>query len=644
MTREERIMNGVKDHWADAQKSGQKPQFTLGIFLQGSQNYCLDYEDSDIDTKLIVLPTFKNIIHNDSPISTTFVRENDEHTDYKDVRLYVKNFMKQNINFLEILFTNFCIVNKRFEEDWLGLRLNREKIAHYNRFRALKAMKGMTLEKYAALEHPYPSKKEVLERYGYDCYHPDTLFLTKRGWLKYDEIFDSDELGTMNPNTFEIEWQHYTDRISKAPSGDMYEGETYNTHFCITDTHNVFTHIIKNRNKCGLIYNPNLDNEWKLEPLNQALSHNTDRHVISFPINKQPDNPNFSDDMLKLFGAFISEGSINFRDKEQLVPRAVRICQTNHGKKEFFDMMNSITTVPMNKYDFTRKDATHNNIETVWTLGTKYAKLFLEWGKHGSKNKRLPNWIYDLSERQAKILLKAMWLGDGTEHQSRYIYYTSSKELAKDTCALANLAGYTSNVLGGEEGYHFQGKLGYSIMWQVQITKRIENHIPSSMKFVVKQGNKRNANFKKLPILPNKVVCFTVPNGLLITMYKGKTAVQGNCKQLHHILRINDFISRYTQEESFADCLIPTNPEFLIEVKKGNVYDLDRAREVAKEVVADTVEIADKFCELLPDRGNPEVDELFDEFLCNVMKESLSLEFNNFTVQKYIDQGTIYDF
>lgn len=68
------------------------------------------------------------------------------------------------------------------------------------------------------------------------------------------------------------------------------------------------------------------------------------------------------------------------------------------------------------------------------------------------------------------------------------------------------------------------------------------------------------------------------------------------------------------------------------------------AREVAKEVVADTVEIADKFCELLPDRGDPEVDELFDEFLCNVMKESLSLEFSNFTVQKYIDQGIIYDF
>ena len=71
---------------------------------------------------------------------------------------------------------------------------------------------------------------------------------------------------------------------------------------------------------------------------------------------------------------------------------------------------------------------------------------------------------------------------------------------------------------------------------------------------------------------------------------------------------------------------------------------MGRAREVAKEVVADTVEIADKFCELLPDRGDPEVDELFDEFLCNVMKESLSLEFSNFTVQKYIDQGTIYDF
>ena len=33
----------------------------VGIFLQGSQNYGLDTDKSDIDTKIIVLPSFEDI-------------------------------------------------------------------------------------------------------------------------------------------------------------------------------------------------------------------------------------------------------------------------------------------------------------------------------------------------------------------------------------------------------------------------------------------------------------------------------------------------------------------------------------------------------------------------------------------------------
>lgn len=36
----------------------------LGVFLQGSQNYGLAYEGSDIDTKCIVLPSFEDFCLN----------------------------------------------------------------------------------------------------------------------------------------------------------------------------------------------------------------------------------------------------------------------------------------------------------------------------------------------------------------------------------------------------------------------------------------------------------------------------------------------------------------------------------------------------------------------------------------------------
>ena len=165
--RKERIMKGVQEHYEEALQHFPKHQI-VGCFLQGSQNYGLDYEGSDIDTKLIVVPSFADICLNRKPISTTHVRENNEHIDWKDVRLYMETFRKQNLNFLEILFTDFYIINPMYKEEWMRLVANRERIARMNPFRAVKSMKGIAHEKYAAMEKPYPSKLEIINKYGMD--------------------------------------------------------------------------------------------------------------------------------------------------------------------------------------------------------------------------------------------------------------------------------------------------------------------------------------------------------------------------------------------------------------------------------------------------------------------------------------------
>lgn len=167
MNREQRIMSGVNEHYQEALEYFKEFQI-VGIFLQGSQNYGLDYEKSDIDTKLIVIPSFEDIAFNRKPVSTTYVRKNDEHIDFKDIRLYMQTFRKQNLNFLEILFTDFKIVNSEHNANWKVLVDNREKIARYNPYQAIKSMKGIAMEKYHAMEHEYPSKIEVLKEYGYD--------------------------------------------------------------------------------------------------------------------------------------------------------------------------------------------------------------------------------------------------------------------------------------------------------------------------------------------------------------------------------------------------------------------------------------------------------------------------------------------
>lgn len=137
----------------------------VGIFLQGSQNYGLEYEGSDVDTKCILMPTFDDLAFNRNPVSTTFVRENDEHIDMKDLRLYLQTFRKANPNFVEILFTDYKIV---LDPMWNELVSKREEIARIDPDRAIKAMLGMVMEKQHALQHPYPSKLAILDRFGYD--------------------------------------------------------------------------------------------------------------------------------------------------------------------------------------------------------------------------------------------------------------------------------------------------------------------------------------------------------------------------------------------------------------------------------------------------------------------------------------------
>ena len=161
------IRKGLLDHFTEA-KEHFSDNNIVGLFLQGSQNYGLDTPHSDIDTKLIVTPSFKDLALNRKPVSTTHVRANDEHIDFKDIRLYIETFRKQNLNFLEILFTDYFIINPMYTNPWNKLLDAREEIAHMNPWRAVKSMKGIALEKYHAMEHPYPSKLDVLAKYGYD--------------------------------------------------------------------------------------------------------------------------------------------------------------------------------------------------------------------------------------------------------------------------------------------------------------------------------------------------------------------------------------------------------------------------------------------------------------------------------------------
>lgn len=93
----------------------------------GSQNYNLDNENSDVDAKAIVVSSFNDLLK--------FQGESKEFSfgdgllDVKDVRLMFEQFLKMNLNFLEILFTDDFVYNTFYEKEVLELRDMAEDIA-----------------------------------------------------------------------------------------------------------------------------------------------------------------------------------------------------------------------------------------------------------------------------------------------------------------------------------------------------------------------------------------------------------------------------------------------------------------------------------------------------------------------------------
>ena len=128
------------------------PHRIVGVFYQGSGNYGMDYEGSDVDTKCIIVPTIKQL-HDEERTSNTHVRDNDEHIDFKDVRNMFELFRKCNVNFLEILFTDYACINPLYWGPWSRVRALRDKIVDRDKMSIVKSLKGIAGEKYHAMEH-----------------------------------------------------------------------------------------------------------------------------------------------------------------------------------------------------------------------------------------------------------------------------------------------------------------------------------------------------------------------------------------------------------------------------------------------------------------------------------------------------------
>lgn len=163
------IINRLQEHYDYLIKQGHE---VVAVILRGSQNYGLDLYTkeymSDIDSKAIVVPSFDDFVYNKSPFSHTYILDNEEHIDTKDIRIMCDMWRKENISYIELLYSKYMIINPEYEDIINALIEYRDRIVEINSNQFIRCIYGMGLKKQKALCHPYPATKWKIDKWGYD--------------------------------------------------------------------------------------------------------------------------------------------------------------------------------------------------------------------------------------------------------------------------------------------------------------------------------------------------------------------------------------------------------------------------------------------------------------------------------------------
>jgi predicted nucleotidyltransferase len=423
------------------------------------------------------------------------------------------------------------------------------------------------------------AKRYELEvKYGYDCYTDDTEFLTENGWKKYTEINQGEKLATLfvnktkgkitNRTDFGVEYQEPTEKFEGNFTGNLYNLFGNHTDILVTPNHNML--ICKEERKSGK------KGEWSLvEASNLPDTFEIVRSIT--PNKKNYSNGNIFDNIvitqyafMKLIGWYLTDGCAEFYESKKSGdkrPTGIRISQIQGGKlignmTKFANRYKDLASTSL--YYYNRKPNQLNpnfHVEYILSIRNKIIVEKIVGDCGSTKNKRIPRWVYGLSKTLMSSLLDAMIDGDGTKSRpdNSMIYYSSLKPLADDFQELALMCGYETSLYGP---YEQITKVGTLLMYQVHVNK-----MRSQFKKCI-----RSMNVKTIKAENQKIVCFSVANGNLITRRNGHVGFHGNSKHALHLTRL----TRMCKEILETGKVLVKRPDAqeLIEIRNGKwTYD-----------------------------------------------------------------------
>jgi len=346
------------------------------------------------------------------------------------------------------------------------------------------------------------------------CMTADHDVLTlNRGWVKINEVKTTDLVGQLNKETSKLEYVNPLEVLEFDHIGEMYDVTTQGISQCVTMNHRMWIKKRDNKN-------------YQLVAAEKMIGKRVQFQSGSSPINNSDleikignvlYNGSKLDAFLILFGIFIAEGWTYISEKNYTcrIEFAANKLRVQEHLKKTCNILNLNYSMNEKTFKFYINNKELTNEFKNYSVG--------------ATNKYLPEWYLNLSERQSRILLNGLCLGDGHETSTSLHYFTSSIKLRDNVQILAQHAGYTAYYVSkSEPGDYSTMNDGRKITctstaWDIGIRrKRLFPTLNHGHK------NEQNGQTEKILDYNGKVYCIRVPSEVFLIRRRGRCSFTGN--------------------------------------------------------------------------------------------------------------------
>jgi len=381
------------------------------------------------------------------------------------------------------------------------------------------------------------------------CYDDQTEILTENGWKLFKNLEKNEKVATLSQDGY-LEFQLPTEYIEQDYNGLMYVLKTKYLDLCVTPNHKLYVKMPeKNNGKRGkegisssfrLVeareafgrYKTFLKTaKWKGKELEEFIlpRYFDSYHKKEYSEKRIPIVP-----FLRLLGWYIAEGCST--------KWTVQITQYNERNRE--NIKQIIKACGFESKEYGSCITIHN---------VQLASYLNQFGSYAWE-KRVPEFIKDLTPVLIKEFLDSLFSGDGWKHKNCRRLVTSSKKLIDDVQELLIRIGSSGNIAVIPEHSSFNGKYltktSYKITWMKKYIEVRDRHRTLGLaKGSVEEFQEYNG----------KIYCVNVPNHVILVRRNGKPVWCGNSHPDHLfglekiVTKVPVYLSELTLNSEYYD-------------------------------------------------------------------------------------------